>query len=49
MRTDNFMRLEFPSHSTNEAFARQAVACFAAQLDPTMEELGDIKDFVQSL
>ena len=46
MRTDNFMRLEFPSHSTNEAFARQAVACFAAQLDPTMEELGDIKTAV---
>ncbi|MEE0324644.1 MAG: anti-sigma F factor, partial [Christensenellales bacterium] len=36
----------FPSHSTNEAFARQAVACFAAQLDPTMEELGDIKTAV---
>ena len=46
MRTDNFMRLEFPSHSANEAFARQAVACFAAQLDPTMEELGDIKTAV---
>ena len=46
MRTDNFMRLEFPSYSANEAFARQAVACFAAQLDPTMEELGDIKTAV---
>ena len=46
MRTDNFMRLEFPSHSTNEAFARQAVACFAAQLDPTLNELEDIKTSV---
>ncbi len=46
MKMENFMRLEFPSRSTNEAFARQAVACFAAQLDPTMEELGDIKTAV---
>jgi len=40
------MILEFPSKSCNEAFARSAVACFAAQLDPTMEELGDIRTAV---
>ncbi len=46
MKFENFMILEFPSRSTNEAFARSAVACFAAQLDPTMEELGDIRTAV---
>ena len=40
------MILEFPSKSANEGFARSAVACFAAQLDPTMEELGDIRTAV---
>ena len=40
------MILEFPSKSSNEAFARAAVACFAAQLDPTLEELGDIRTAV---
>ena len=43
MKFENYMILEFPSRSTNEAFARSAVACFAAQLDPTLEELGDIR------
>ena len=43
MKFENYMTLEFPSKSTNEAFARSAVACFAAQLDPTLEELGDIR------
>ena len=46
MKFENYMLLEFPSRSTNEAFARAAVACFAAQLDPTMEEMGDIKTAV---
>ena len=46
MKFDNYMILEFPSKSANEAFARSAVACFAAQLDPTMEELGDIRTAV---
>ena len=46
MKFNNFMILEFPSKSCNEAFARAAVACFAAQLDPTMEELGDIRTAV---
>ena len=46
MKFENYMILEFPSRSINEAFARSAVACFAAQLDPTLEELGDIKTAV---
>ena len=46
MKFDNYMILEFPSKSANEAFARSAVACFAAQLDPTLEELGDIRTAV---
>ncbi len=46
MKFGNYMILEFPSKSSNEAFARSAVACFAAQLDPTMEELGDIRTAV---
>ena len=46
MKFDNYMILDFPSKSANEAFARAAVACFAAQLDPTMEELGDIRTAV---
>ena len=40
------MKLEFESRSANEGFARSAAACFAAQLDPTLEELGDIKTAV---
>lgn len=46
MKFENYMLLEFPSRSANESFARSAVACFAAQLDPTLEELGDIKTAV---
>ena len=46
MKFENYMVLEFPSKSVNEAFARSAVACFAAQLDPTLEELGDIRTAV---
>lgn len=46
MKFGNYMILEFPSKSSNEAFARSAVACFAAQLDPTLEELGDIRTAV---
>ena len=46
MKFENYMILEFPSKSTNEGFARTAVACFAAQMDPTMEELGDIRTAV---
>ena len=46
MKFSNYMILEFPSKSCNEAFARSAVACFAAQMDPTLEELGDIRTAV---
>ena len=42
----NKMSLKFESRSVNEAFARQSVGAFVAQLDPTMEELGDIKTVV---
>ncbi len=43
---DNEMELNFISKSNNEAFARITVAAFAAQLDPTIEELADIKTAV---
>ena len=46
MKATNYIALEFPSRSANEGFARMAVAAFAAQLDPTLEELGDIKTAV---
>lgn len=46
MKFENYIILEFPSKSANEAFARSAVACFAAQMDPTLEELGDIRTAV---
>ncbi len=46
MQYDNEMRLEFLSKSSNEAFARVAVAAFASQLDPTIEEIADIKTAV---
>lgn len=46
MKGENYMDLQFPSRSSNEAFARSAIACFAAQLDPTLDELGDIKTAV---
>ena len=46
MKFDNYMILEIPSTSVNEAFARSAVSCFAAQMDPTMEEIGDIRTAV---
>lgn len=43
---DNEMKLEFLSKSSNEAFARITVAAFASQLDPTIEEISDIKTAV---
>ena len=42
----NEMKLEFLSKSANEAFARISVAAFASQLDPTIEEIADIKTAV---
>ena len=46
MKIENQVSLEFPSRSANEGFARTAAACFAAQLDPTLEEVNDIKTAV---
>lgn len=46
MKNENYIRLQFPSRSVNEGFARVSVAAFAAQLDPTLEELEDIKTAV---
>ena len=45
-RYDNEMKIEFLSKSKNEAFARIVVAAFIAQLDPTLEEIADIKTAV---
>ena len=42
----NYIKTEFPSTSINEAMARSVAAVFAARLDPTLEELGDIKTAV---
>lgn len=44
--SDNMMKIEFLSRSQNESFARVAVAAFASQLDPTLEEISDIKTAV---
>lgn len=42
----NTMKVTFPSRSANESFARMAVAAFVAQLDPTVEELSDLRTAV---
>ena len=46
MKYENYIKLEFPSKSSNEAMARSVAGVFASQMDPTMEELGDIKTAV---
>ena len=46
MRPVNEAAVTFPSRSANEGFARTTAACFAAQLDPTLEEVNDIKTAV---
>jgi len=46
MKTENSMKLEFISRSANESFARVSCACFVSQLDPTIEELSEIKTAV---
>ena len=46
MKYVNYIKVEFPSKSCNEAFARSAAGVFASQLDPTLEELGDVKTAV---
>lgn len=45
-RYDNEMNIEFDSLSKNESFARTVVAAFVSQLNPTLEELADIKTAV---
>ena len=45
-KATNEVTLEFPSRSSNEGFARSAAACFTAQMDPTLNELEDIKTAV---
>lgn len=46
MKKEQYIALECLSRSANEAVVRTAVACFASQLDPTLDELGDIKTAV---
>ena len=46
MKASYYIKVEFPSHSSNEGFARAAVSAFASQLDPTLEELGDLRTAV---
>ena len=46
MKQVNYIKMEFPARSVNEGFARAAAAAFAAQLDPTLDELGDVKTAV---
>ena len=46
IKTEKEVTLQFPSQSSNEGFIRSAVACFAAQMDPTLNELEDIKTAV---
>lgn len=45
-RIENYVTMDFLSRSNNEGFMRVAAAGFAAQLDPTLDELGDIKTAV---
>ncbi|WP_300586387.1 anti-sigma F factor [uncultured Oscillibacter sp.] len=45
-KASNEVAMEFPSRSSNESFARAAAASFAAQMDPTLNELEDIKTAV---
>lgn len=45
-KAENKMKLQIPARSVNESFARYAVSAFAAQLDPTLEELSDIRTIV---
>ena len=45
-KPENYVSVDFPSRSSNEGFARTVAACFAAQLDPTLDEVNDIKTAV---
>ena len=46
MKAINTIKIEIESRSVNESFARAAVAAFASQLDPNVEEIADIKTAV---
>ncbi len=46
MKNNDYIKVAFPSLSSNEGFARSCAACFAARLDPTLDELSDIKTAV---
>ena len=46
MEVKNYFSISFPANPSNESFARVVVAAFAAQLDPTLEEINDIKTAV---
>ena len=46
MNKNDTLKAEFPSLSANEGFARSCVACFLARLDPTLDELNDVKTAV---
>lgn len=46
MKEQNCVKMEFPSRSVNEGYARAAVAAFASQMDMTLTELGDVKTAV---
>ena len=46
MKALNTVKITFPSRSVNEGFARSAVSAFAAQADPTLDELADVKTAV---
>lgn len=46
LKATNEVSFTFPSRSANEGFARTTAACFAAQLDPTLDEIGDLKTAV---
>lgn len=46
MKYENYIKVEFPSNSINEGLARSIAGVFASQMDPTIDELGDIKTAV---
>ncbi len=46
MKPINYMEIKFLSHSTNESFARACVAAFCTQINPTIDEINDIKTAV---
>ena len=46
MKCENYVKLSFPALSRNESYARAAVGAFVSQLDPTIDELADIKTAV---